>query len=49
MSDDFERAPGGAILMDGNRLRNEIVEQLRLEIDGLGSPNVFLATVFSAV
>jgi methylenetetrahydrofolate dehydrogenase (NADP+)/methenyltetrahydrofolate cyclohydrolase len=45
MSDDFERSPGGAILMDGNRLRDEIVEQLRLEIEGLGSPNVCLATV----
>jgi methylenetetrahydrofolate dehydrogenase (NADP+)/methenyltetrahydrofolate cyclohydrolase len=42
---DFERTPGGAILMDGNRLRDEIVAQLREEIEGLGSPDVCLATV----
>jgi methylenetetrahydrofolate dehydrogenase (NADP+)/methenyltetrahydrofolate cyclohydrolase len=45
MSDDFERTAGGAILLDGNRLRDEIVVQLRDEIAALGSPNVCLATV----
>ncbi len=45
MSDDFERTPGGAILMDGNRLRDETVGRLRGEIDALGSPAVCLATV----
>ena len=45
MSDDFERTPGGAILMDGNRLRDETVVRLRGEIDALGSPPVCLATV----
>jgi methylenetetrahydrofolate dehydrogenase (NADP+)/methenyltetrahydrofolate cyclohydrolase len=42
---DFERTPGGAILMDGNRLRDETVARLRSEIDALGSPTVCLATV----
>ena len=45
MSDEFERTPGGAILMDGNRLRDETVVRLRGEIDALGSPPVSLATV----
>jgi methylenetetrahydrofolate dehydrogenase (NADP+)/methenyltetrahydrofolate cyclohydrolase len=45
MSDDFERTPGGAILMDGNRLRDETVVRLRGEIDALGSPAVCLSTV----
>ena len=45
MSDDLERTEGGAILLDGNRLRDEIVVQLREEIEGLGSPHVCLATV----
>jgi methylenetetrahydrofolate dehydrogenase (NADP+)/methenyltetrahydrofolate cyclohydrolase len=45
MSEDFERTPGGAILMDGNRLRDETVVRLRGEIDALGSPAVCLATV----
>ncbi len=45
MSDDFERTEGGAILLDGNRLRDEIVAELREEIEGLGSPNVCLATL----
>ena len=29
MSDDFERTPGGAILMDGARLRDETVARIR--------------------
>ena len=43
--DDFERSPGGAVLMNGNRLRDEIVAGLRTTIEGLGSPDVCLATV----
>jgi methylenetetrahydrofolate dehydrogenase (NADP+)/methenyltetrahydrofolate cyclohydrolase len=42
---DFERTPGGAILMDGIRLRDEIVVELRATIDAAGSPPVCLATV----
>ncbi|MEQ1874489.1 MAG: bifunctional 5,10-methylenetetrahydrofolate dehydrogenase/5,10-methenyltetrahydrofolate cyclohydrolase [Ilumatobacteraceae bacterium] len=42
---DFERTPGGAILMDGNRLRDETVAALRRTIDAAGSPPVCLATV----
>jgi methylenetetrahydrofolate dehydrogenase (NADP+)/methenyltetrahydrofolate cyclohydrolase len=40
-----ERTPGGAVLMDGNRLRDEITERLAAEIAALGSPPVCLATV----
>ena len=49
MSEDFERTPGGAILMDGNRLRDETVARLRGEIEALGSPPVCLATVLVGV
>ena len=45
MSDHLEHTPGGAVLMDGNRLRDETVARLRTEIDALGSPPVCLATV----
>ena len=45
MSDDFERTPGGAILMDGNRLRDETVVRIRAEIEALGDPHVCLTTV----
>jgi methylenetetrahydrofolate dehydrogenase (NADP+) / methenyltetrahydrofolate cyclohydrolase len=45
VSGDLERTPGGAVLMDGNRLRDETVARLRTEIDALGSPPVCLATV----
>ena len=38
MSTDFERTAGGAVLMDGNRLRDETVARLRSEIESLGSP-----------
>ena len=41
----IERTPGGAVLMDGNRLRDETVARLRAEIDAAGSPPVCLATV----
>lgn len=43
--DDFDHTPGGAVVMDGNRLRDEIVAGLRDEIDRLGNPSVCLATV----
>ncbi len=45
MSDDFERTAGGAILMDGNRLRDETVARIRAELDGMGNPAVCLATL----
>jgi len=45
MSDDPARTPGGAILMNGNQLRDETVVRLRAEIDALGNPHVCLATV----
>lgn len=44
-TDDFERTPGGAVLMDGKRLRDEIVADLKTEIEGLGNPTITLATV----
>jgi len=40
-----ERTAGGAILMDGNRLRDEIVVALANTISAAGSPPVCLATV----
>ncbi len=48
-TDEFERTPGGAVLMDGKRLRDEIVAGLRAEIDGLGNPVITLATVLVGV
>lgn len=45
MSEDFERTPGGAVLMDGNRLRDETVARIRAEIESMGGPPVCLATV----
>ncbi|MFW2335442.1 bifunctional 5,10-methylenetetrahydrofolate dehydrogenase/5,10-methenyltetrahydrofolate cyclohydrolase [Ilumatobacter sp.] len=45
MSDDFERTAGGAVLMDGNRLRDETVARIRGELEAMGSPDVCLATV----
>jgi methylenetetrahydrofolate dehydrogenase (NADP+) / methenyltetrahydrofolate cyclohydrolase len=45
VTDHDERTPGGAVLMDGNRLRDEIVERLRHDIEAAGSPSVCLATV----
>jgi methylenetetrahydrofolate dehydrogenase (NADP+)/methenyltetrahydrofolate cyclohydrolase len=44
-SGEFERTPGGAILMDGNRLRDEIVGRLNERITALGNPHICLATV----
>jgi methylenetetrahydrofolate dehydrogenase (NADP+)/methenyltetrahydrofolate cyclohydrolase len=40
-----DRTPGGAVLMDGNRLRDEIVARLATTIAAAGSPPVCLATV----
>jgi methylenetetrahydrofolate dehydrogenase (NADP+) / methenyltetrahydrofolate cyclohydrolase len=42
---DLARTPGGAILMDGARLRDEIVADLRATVEAAGSPPVCLATV----
>jgi methylenetetrahydrofolate dehydrogenase (NADP+)/methenyltetrahydrofolate cyclohydrolase len=39
------RTPDGAVLMDGNQLRDETVERLARELAALGSPPVCLATV----
>lgn len=44
-TESFSRTPGGAILMDGERLRDEIVAELRIAIEAAGSPRVCLATV----
>ena len=40
-----DRTPGGAVLMDGNRLRDEIVAAIRREVEALGDPEVCMATV----
>lgn len=45
MTEEFARTPGGAILLDGNRLRDETVAGLRATIDAAGNPPVCLATV----
>lgn len=42
---DQERTPGGAILMDGNKLRDELIASLADRITADGSPAVCLATV----
>jgi len=44
-TENFERTPGGAVLMDGNRLRDEIVADLNAKITALGNPVITLATV----
>lgn len=41
----FERSDGGAILMNGNNLRDLIVDELAAELEAMGSPAVCLATV----
>lgn len=44
--ENFERTPGGAVLMDGNRLRDELVADLNRRVTELGVPrHVCLATV----
>ena len=47
MTTDYERTPGGAIIMNGNTLRDETVLRLHSEITamGLDVPTVCLATV----
>ena len=45
MTVEFKRTPGGAILLDGNALRDETVANIRREIDAAGNPSVCLATV----
>jgi len=42
---DVEHTPGGAVLMDGNRLRDALVAELNGRITELGNPAVCLATV----
>lgn len=39
------RTPGGALILNGNRLRDEIVAGIAARIESLGSPQVCLATV----
>ncbi len=41
----IERTPGGAVLMDGIRLRDEIVAGLAERVAAEGSPDIALATV----
>ncbi len=41
----FDRTPGGAVLMDGVRLRDETIAALKVKIEAAGSPHVCLATV----
>lgn len=41
----IEYTAGGAVLMDGNRLRDETVASIRAEIEAAGNPPVCLATV----
>lgn len=45
MTENFQRTRGGAILMDGEAVRDEIVARLRQEIEAAGSPPVCLATI----
>lgn len=42
---DGDRTAGGALLLDGNRLRDETVARLRDDLVTAGSPEVCLATV----
>jgi len=42
---DGDRTAGGALLLDGNRLRDETVARLRDDLVAAGSPEVCLATV----
>ncbi len=42
---DFERTPGGAILMNGNKLRDELIANLRHKVEADGNPEICLATV----
>jgi methylenetetrahydrofolate dehydrogenase (NADP+)/methenyltetrahydrofolate cyclohydrolase len=42
---ELPRTAGGAVLMDGTRLRDEIVQRIRASVDAAGSPAICLATV----
>lgn len=42
---EIEHTPGGAVLMNGNRLRDEMIANLRRHIEATGAPDVCLATV----
>jgi methylenetetrahydrofolate dehydrogenase (NADP+) / methenyltetrahydrofolate cyclohydrolase len=44
-TDEFTRTPGGAILMDGLKLRDELIAKLNATITAAGNPHVCLATV----
>ena len=41
----MQRTAGGAVLMDGTRLRDEIVAHIRSTVESAGSPAICLATV----
>jgi methylenetetrahydrofolate dehydrogenase (NADP+) / methenyltetrahydrofolate cyclohydrolase len=43
--EDFARTAGGAVLMDGARLRDEIIVELRKTVEAAGTPPVCLATM----
>jgi len=40
-----ETTPSGAVLMDGTRLRDEIVARIRATVEAAGAPSICLATV----
>lgn len=42
---EIEHTPGGAVLMNGNRLRDELIAGLRSQVEALGNPQICLATV----
>jgi len=42
---EIEHTPGGAVIMDGLRLRDEVIAELRATVEAAGSPEVCLATV----
>lgn len=42
---EIQHTPGGAVLMNGNRLRDELIANLRRHIETTGAPDVCLATV----
>jgi methylenetetrahydrofolate dehydrogenase (NADP+) / methenyltetrahydrofolate cyclohydrolase len=44
-TETFVRTPGGAILMDGLKLRDELIAKLKTTITAAGNPHVCLATV----
>lgn len=43
--DTNEHTPGGAVLMNGLRLRDELIAEMKIEIEAAGNPAVCLATV----